>query len=106
MEIKRYFKELFHKGWENQPSYRTLAEHVCICGKKLRDHKFNDWELLKEYYDLGTCDFGERTVNSRSNGWGLLHSYFYVKSKYVKQLNDPSLSVKEKRKVLKKHFYS
>jgi hypothetical protein len=65
-------------------SLKRLYEHKCSCGKLLQDHKLpdycsttNGWEILKIYYDLGTCNINKK-IYSRPNGFTKLRSYSFT----------------------------
>jgi len=94
-------------GLKQQPSLKELFEHKCSCGKLLQDHKHgggsHGWATLKMYYDLGTCDFGDRMVNSRPNGFGRFHSYFYM-SKTDSDILQNSTDFYERRRTLEKNY--
>lgn len=75
-------KRLLHKGWMKQPSLKILYEHKCSCGKLLQDHEdfrklgtTAGWDLLKMYYDLGTCDLKDKQVISTPHGFGKFRTY-------------------------------
>jgi len=106
-KVKSIYIEELHKGRKQQPSLKELYEHKCSCGKLLQDHKCGNgshgWDTLKAYYDLGTCDFGNRTVNSRPNGFGRFHTYFYMNQKDADILNN-STDFHERRRTLEKNY--
>jgi hypothetical protein len=106
-KIKKKVIEISHKGLKEQPSLKELFEHKCSCGKTLQEHKHGSgshgWDTLKMYYDLGTCDFGDRTVNSRPNGFGKFSTYFYMNQKDADILKN-STDFHERRRTLEKNY--
>ena len=101
-------KEVSHKGRKNQPTYMELSKHKCSCGKLLEDHDVKGagsgyWATLKMYYDLGTCEIGDRTVNSKPNGWDKFYTYYYMNQKDADIIKN-STDFYERRRALERNY--